>query len=405
MKTLALAVAACLAAAFPVFARQARVDDVVRNLRNPDPKVRLAAAKLLHESQVLDAAVPIAALITDPVDEIQIEAIAAELSFFLVEDVPAKTRVALIVEKRRAGGRAMNAFELGPLGVWPRPVPPELPAALLAAVDDDSARVRLEAIYALGTVARGPVDDATAGGLIKAVDHYDPAVREAAARVIGRLGVQSAGDALINAVNDSQAPVRYAAMRALGSIRERRAVQALTDQLAFYGKGEGAVAALDALARIADPASVPLFTERVADRDANVRRACAEGLGRAGDRAGVEGLEEAVINEPSDTVRAAMTFALQLSGRNDMPRLVEFLARGKVAPQVAGYLLELGPPAAPLLVSHLTDPSAAIRANVATILGSIGGPDTIAALQALTSDRDADVRQAASRAIARLKMR
>ncbi len=279
------------------------------------------------------------------------------------------------------------------------------PRRLLAAVDDDSARVRLEAIYALGTVARGPVDDATAAGLIKALDHYDPAVREAAARVIGRLGVQSAGDALINAVNDSQASVRYAAMRALGSIRERRAVQALTDQLAFYGKGEGAVAALDALARIADPASVPLFTSGspIATRTSAARAPKGSGaraIGQAWRRS-----KMAVINEPSDIVRAAMTFALQLSGRNDMPRLVEFLARDKVAPQVAGYLLELGPPAAPLLVPHLIDSSAAIRANVATILGSIGGPDTIAALQALTSDRDADVRQAVSRAIARIKMR
>src|SRR5258708_24558539 len=35
---------------------------------------------------------------------------------------------------------APAAFELGPLAVWPRPVPAELVTALLQAVDDENAR-------------------------------------------------------------------------------------------------------------------------------------------------------------------------------------------------------------------------------------------------------------------------
>ena len=164
MKRFALAAAALLVAATPTLAQQARYDDVVRNLRNPDPKIRLTAVKLLHESKYPEAVTPIAALVTDPVDEIQLEAIDAELSFFLVEDVPAKTRVALVIEKRSSGGRAMKAFEQGPLAIWPRAVPPELVKGLLTAVDDENARVRLEAIYALGAIARAPVDEETARG-------------------------------------------------------------------------------------------------------------------------------------------------------------------------------------------------------------------------------------------------
>ena len=209
-----------LAAAAPSAAQQARYDDVVRNLRNPDPKVRLAAVQLLHESKYPEAIVPMAALVTDPVDEIQLAAIDAELSFFLVDDVPSKKRVALVVEKRTTGGRALNAFALGPLGVWPRPVAPELSTALVAAVDDENARVRTEAIYTLGAISRAPADADTARGLIKALDHYNPAIRAAAAKIAGRLEVKSAGDTLIKAINDSQAPVRYAAMRALGAIGE-----------------------------------------------------------------------------------------------------------------------------------------------------------------------------------------
>ena len=72
-------------------------------------------------------------------------------------------------------------------------------------------------------------------------------------------------------------------MRAPGELREERAVQALTEQLNFYEKGEGAWSALDALARIAHQSSVPLFQSRLDDKDPSLRRAAVEGLARAGD--------------------------------------------------------------------------------------------------------------------------
>lgn len=383
-------------------AQQARFDDVVRNLRNPDPKIRLASVQLLREARYPEAIEPMAALVNDPVDQIQLDAIAAELSFFLVEDVPSKKRVALLVEVRNPG-RAPVAFEMGPLAVWPRPVPPALAQALLEAVDDENAKVRTEAIYTLGTIAHPPLPEPQSARLIKALDHYDPAIRAAAARVAGRLVVTSAADALLKAVNDSQAPVRYAAMRALGEIHDTRAVQALTEQFKFYAKGEGGWSALDALAHLGDPASVPLFKAHLADKDPFLRRASAEGLARARDTSEIPALEIGAGNDPSEMVRAAMAFALQTLGRNYIPRLVESLDSDKDAPQVAGYLLELGPSVASALLPHLQDPSPAIRGNVATVLGAIGGESAAAALQPFTQDKDSGVAQAATRAIERIK--
>ena len=112
-------------------------------------------------------------------------------------------------------------------------------------------------------------------------------------------------------------------------LREERAVQALTEQLKYYGKGEGAWSALDGLARIAHASSVPIFTARLADRDAYVRRAAAEGLGRAGDKGAMSALETGAGNDPSNMVRAAMQYALQKLGRNYVARLVEFLGRNQ----------------------------------------------------------------------------
>lgn len=394
--------------AAPAAAQPARFDDVVRNLRHPDPKVRLAAVKLLREAKYPEAIVPMAALISDPVDAIQLEAIGAELSFFLVDEVPARRRLGFLVEVRNRGG-AVTAFEMGPLAVWPKVAPPQVIDALLKAVDDENARVRLEAIYAVGVLGgRAPLPPDAEPLLLKALDHYDPEVREGAARVAGRLRVNAAGEALIKAVNDSSPDVRYAAMRALGMIRDERAINALTEQLEYYGKGEGAWSALDALARIAHPSSAKLFAARLGDRDPHLRRAAAEGLGRLGDRSALSALEPAIGGETAPTARAAMAFALQLLGRESIPRLVEFLDDAKTTLQVQDYLLELGPGVEKALLPNLQDPDESIRAAVADVLGEIGGEASLAALQAMAPREgrgEKATMEAVTRAIERIRMR
>lgn len=401
-----------------------RFDDVVRNLRHPDPDVRMSALTLLREAKHLEAIEPIAPLVNDPLDSVQLAAIDTELSFYLVDNVPRRRRMAFIIEVR-SSGRAEAAFAAGPLAVWPRPVPAALLTSLLAAVNDEHQKVRIEAIYTLGAIAQAPLDGAHAAGLLEALDHYDPAIRAAAARVIGRLKVAAAGEALIRAVNDSQPPVRFAAMRALGDIGEITAVRALTQQLEHYRKGEGAWAALDALARIAHPSSLPLFTSRLADRDPFLRRAAAEGLARAGqsstrfntaqtgaaaregstESSAVAALEYGASADSSEMVRAAMAFALQKLGRPSVSRLADALDAERMAPQIVGYFLELGPPVAAELTPHLKDPSDAIRGRVALILGAIGGEAERAALQPLLQDRSSEVRRAAERAIERITLR
>jgi HEAT repeat protein len=402
VRLIALAVAVSLTTG--LHAQPERFDDVVRNLRNPDAKVRLNAVKLLREAKYPEAIVPLAALVNDPLDPIQLEAIGAELSFFMVQDVPERKRRALIVEVRNRGGAAA-AFQLGPLGLWPRTAPPELIIALLKAVDDENARVRFEAIYAAATIGKAPLEPEAEQLVVKALDHFDPNVRTGAALFAGRAGIKAAADSLVKAVNDSTSEVRFAAMRALGQLREERAVVALTEQFKFYGKGEGAWAALDALARIAHPSSLPLFIERIADRDANLRRAAAEGLARSGDTSQASLLETGASNDSSDAARAAMTFALQKLGRNNVPRLIEFLDDSRTAVQVQEYFIELGPTIEKELLPNLQEPDPSIRAAVADVLGAIGGSASAAALQNLQQDRDKAVVDAARRAVERITMR
>lgn len=379
-------------------------EDVVRNLRNPDPKVRMSALQLLHDAKYPEAIIPIAALIKDPINEIQMEAIDAELSFFLADVVTTKSRVAFVVEVR-SEGRAAKAFQLGPMATLPKAVPQELVRALLEAVDDEMQTVRLEALYTLGVIGREPLTGDEGALLVKALDHYDPTVRAAAARVVGRLGAEKAGDALVIAMNDSNAQVRFAAMRALGETREVGAVKALTEQFQFHGKGEGAWSALDALARIADPSSAELFKSQLANKDPNLRRASAEGLGRVGDRSEIETLVTMASNDESEMVRAASAFALQKFGENYLSRLVDFMDSDKMAPQVQAYLFELGTPAAAGLVPRLLEPDEGIRRHVAEVLGGIGDQSTVAGLTPLLKDRDKSVQKAAKLAIERINTR
>jgi HEAT repeat protein len=386
-----------------VSAQQLRFDDVVRNLRNPDPKARLSAVRLLRDAKYPEAIAPMAPLVVDPLDEIQMEAIAAEVSFFVGDEVKARRMIAFVVERRNPAV-AGTAFDLGPAIVWPRLAPPELIASLTQAIDDDNAKVRLEATYALGVVAQPPLAADQAQRLVKALDHYDPAVRAAAAKVIARLKVTQATDGLLKAINDSQADVRYASMRALGALHDVRAVGPLTEQLAFYKKGEGAWSALDALAHLAQPSSASLFKERLSDKDPNMRRAAAEGLGRVGDASVAGQLESGATADDSEPVRLAMAFALQKLGRNYVTRIVDAMDSPRMSPQAQEYLIELGPPIVQSLYPRLQETDVGIREGVADVLGLIGDEKALPVLEPVTQDRDANVATAAKRAIERIKV-
>ena len=393
-------VAVCSTAA----AQPMAFEDVVRNLRNPDPVIRMSALQLLRDAKYPEAIIPIAALIKDPVNEIQLEAIDAELSFFLADAVTTKSRVAFVVEVRSTG-RAAKAFDLGPMAALPKPVPQEVVRALLETVDDETQAVRVEALYTLGVIGRGPLAGDEGAMLVKALDHYDPMIRAAAARVIGRLGAEKAGEALIVALNDSNAQVRVAAMRALGDTREVSAVKPLTEQFQYHGKGAGAWSALDALARIADPSSIELFKAQLTSKDPNMRRAAAEGLGRTAEKSEIEALVTMASNDESEMVRAASAFALQKFGENYLSRLVDFMDSDKMAPQIQAYLFELGTAVATPLLPRLLEPDEGIRRHVAEVLGGIGDESTVAGLTPLLKDRDKSVQKAARLAIERIKTR
>jgi HEAT repeat protein len=391
-----------LLAGIPAFAGQAQFQDVVRMLRHPDPQQRLRSVQLLREAAYPEAAEPVAPLIADPDDDVQLAAIEAELSFFMVND-GTRRRFGFMTSRPKSLGLA--AFEAGPAAVRPVPVPAAVVDNLLLALDDANDRVRFEAIHALGALARAPLTVPQIRRLVAALDHYDPIVRAATARVIARLRVKEAEDALIVALGDSNQAVRQFAMYALGELRSEKAVPALTQQVQHYRSNIQATYALLALAKIAHPSSADLFRQYLAAKDPGHRAASAEGLARVGAADFVAQIEQRLQSERGPAVQLAYFFALQTLGRNYLEHLVSALEEDESAPQAMEYLIELGPSIAKALTPHLASREDNIRGRVAEILGIIGGPDVLPALESARLDRNDAVARAIAAAIDRIKAR
>ncbi len=401
-----------------VYAVQIPFEQVTADLSSPDASVRRRAARLLKDAAYPEAAVPLATLVTDPDDDVQIEAIAAELTIFLAEKVVTRKRVGLVIEVRNKVA-AEAAFSMGPLAIGSHPVPDEVLVALRAAARDTSPRVAIEALYAFGALAVEPAGSRrrdllrTIGpDLIAMIGVANPAFRYGAIRVIGRLFErraqdnpieESIGDAIVSALNDRGRSVRTAAMQALGAMGYERAVQSLTEQLQYFGRGEPAEAALGALARIAYPSSVPVFSAQLASKSAAMKAIAIEGLARIGDRSGLASIESALNGETNEGVLLAGTFASVVLSSSPIDPLAEALRNPRLADQARRYLVAVAPGRAAAFARHAQDPDEQIRSGVADVLGIAGDLAGLPIVESMIRDRDPQVVRAAERAVARLQ--
>jgi HEAT repeat protein len=252
---------------------------------------------------------------------------------------------------------------------------------------DENPRVRFDAVHALGFVAEAPLTGATARLLGAELDHYDPIIRAATARVLARLQARDALDLVAVAVNDSNATVRLYATEALGLLRDTKAAVELRSQLP-RARGDLLEATVLALARLGQREDVEFFRARTIDRAEGFRRAAVEGLGRAGEADAADLLANALKSDRSDVVRTAAAFVML----------------APVAAQARDYLLEIGRPALPAVQATLAiAKDGRHRADLLQIIGYIGAPDDAAILQPFAADKDERVRRAATAALQRLK--
>jgi hypothetical protein len=401
-----------------VFAAQVPFEQAIADLASRDAGDRLRAATLLKGSAYPEAAIPLAKAVADPLDAVQLEAIAAELNIFLANKIVPKKRVGLIIEVRNKIA-AESAFSAGPLVVGATPVPAEVLTALRVAARDDNPRVALEALYAFGTLASSPsgrarleLQQSSSPELAAMVGASDEALRAAAVRVIGRVyearessddADTTVGDAVITALNDKNQLIKRAAMDTLGAMRYGRAVEALTQLFEFHGRGDLAEAALDALARIGHPASIRLFAAQLSAKAPAMRAIAIEGLARSGDSAQLTAIEVALKGERNDTVIFAGTFASAMLGNGPIERIADTLFRPTSRNMAKQYLTEIARVRVDRMSRYALDPNPAIRADIADIVGFSDDAAGLPIVEAMAGDQDAQVALSAQRAVARLR--
>jgi HEAT repeat protein len=253
-------------------------------------------------------------------------------------------------------------------------------SALKKALADKDVRLRRTGAFALGLI--GPKAKSATAELSAALADREPDVRALAARALGRVGsaAQSALPKLEAALKDKEVPVRVNAALALWQAGGRTdglpvLKEALADKRPHIR--EQACAALGALGEKAAPAAPALFLV-LADKDARVRSACAEALGKL---------------PPGKAVRDKLTAAL--ADKDDLVRLsVAGALWGQSGGAERGKLVELA-------AGALESKSAPVRKRAAEVLGRFGpaAKEAVPALLLVLRDRQNAVREAAAAAL------
>ncbi len=397
---------------------QVSFEQAIEELSSPQPEIRLQAATLLKGAAYPEAALPLAKAVLDAEDAVQLEAIAGELNIFLATRIVPKKKVGLVVEVR-AKIAAETAFSAGPLALGAMPVPLDVLTALRTAARDNNPRVGLEALYAFGALASEPTGgvrrelrQASVPELAAMVGSSDEAIRAAAVRVIGRVYSAHAsddavdptvGDAVITVLNDPNKLIKLAAMEALGAMRYDRGVEALTQLFEYYKQGELAEGALDALAQIAHPASIPLFTSQLGAKSAMTKTMAIEGLARAGDPSQMSAIDGALKSQHDDRVIFAGIFASAMLENGSIERITGALLRPKERELAKQYLAEVARGRANVLGRYAQDPDPGVRADIADVLGFSGDAAAQPIVESLIKDEDKQVALAAERAALRLR--
>ena len=160
--------------------------------------------------------------------------------------------------------------------------------------------------------------------------------------------------------------------------------------------------ALSALADIADPASQPVFLGLKTEKDASIRLYANEGLARLADPSFETVMSADRLVEKNLRVQTAQAFGLLRMGRQEyLDELVRSLGRSTTRDLAREYLLETPLAVRPVLFTA-TSKNAAVRAELADVLGLMKDQSALPALQELKRDTHGDVARNAERAVRRI---
>ncbi|MCC6368158.1 MAG: HEAT repeat domain-containing protein [Bryobacterales bacterium] len=414
--TLLLAAFACRAAADPdeAKARIRGIRDYAKQgpsaiakiqpyLEDRDKEVRWAAVEAISEIGTQRALDPLIQATNDNEESIQVRAVDGLVNFYL----PGYLKTGIGGSIRRATRALKGRF-----------------TDTNNDIIDPYVSVRPEVITAIGKLARGGIsmesraNAARALGILRgktALPDLYEALRSRSDIVlyesliaIQKIRDTSSGPQIQFLLRDLKDRVQIAALETTGILRNRAAIPDLRLALKNARNDKIRRAALTALAMMPDEANRPLFAQYFASKDEGLRAAAAEGYGRLRQASDLPALERAFQDEDKMGPRLSMAFALVMLGKHE---LSEFSALQYLVNTLNSRLYRDS--AEPLLTELARDPGVykaiypALRKPDATkeekirllrILGRTGGKDTLAVVEPLKGDSDAEVAQEAMRA-------
>lgn len=371
-------------------------------LIDPDVKVRrevVLALAALHKSASLQ---PLAGASRDSDPDIRTLAIQCMVGYYTGQVPEAGVTGFMKKNVRRAKSLITPDDTRIDPGVTVDPV-------VLAALQNDlsdtrSVEVQREAAKGLGTL----MAKQAAPDLVKAAHDTDVDLALQAMDSLVKIKDLSTGPRLIDLLDSPSKDVKRAAAVTVGMLQCHAAAAKL--QLMFQGGSDRKTRekALQGLAYLGDPVSIPTFTRELWSANKSFRISAAEGLGRTGAKQNVAELQKAAAAEKDAEARLAMQFAITRLGTDDyVNTLIQALTSKLHADTAQSYLAELSrdPGFLPKLYPYLNSNDATIRRRLAVILVSAGDKTSIAPLETLTHDSNNDVAAAALRALSATRSR
>ena len=406
----------------------------LRALKDPDPRVRRAAAESLGLLHVEGEAVIPALIAMAKTDK---ACVAAD---DLIETRSSTDRdLGYDLGDRKKGGDPLQIAAIRALGSFRGDAAPAVPE-LVRALRDDDLRVRWFAAEALAMI--GPKANAAVPALIEALGSggvaegagdlggaedegqgmEDGPIRLMAAVALGRIASEpkEAVPALIRAASDPDSRVRAEAARSLMAIGGEPVaiLPVLVRQATRCDSEEVAGQAREYLSQLG-PAAIPPLVAVVRDRNSGARLSAIETLGKFGGSAAAA-IPELIAcrNDPDLGIRVAAIGALGSIGPVNVdviPALVNALGspESDVSDATCEALNLIGKPALPAILALLRSEDEVVRKRAVAILSYMGSSGigssedraverrraTCAALLSASIDRDRRVRSAATDAL------
>ena len=241
--------------------------------------------------------------------------------------------------------------------------------------------------------------------LVNALKDSEESVREAASEILRDHPRKRVVPALVHVLGDGSPIVRRNAAFTLGRCGIAKALTPLS-LLANDPTPSVRVAAFEAMAKLGDAASVPALCETLAKAaDPDLKRECAEALGRLKDSRAIVPLFNAIDDSDPPTTAAILRGLGEIGDPGVLPALTEKMTGGVTAPVRTAAVEAIGRLGAaegvgPLKRAILSGPPLSIAALKA--LGEIEDEDAVATLAESLTNPSPVVRLAAVESLARV---